>query len=344
MGEAPRQVAVLQELMERTAPVTGEAFLRVLTRGLAELIDVDHAFIAFAVDNPPSRVRVEASWFKGADRESWEYDLEGQPCRLPYNGEPTFIPCDVGQRFDKKRDSGYESFIGIPLRDDAGQVVGHLSVYGARPLDPDGEELYLAGLFAQRAEAEARRAALEIQLRETVADLERANKRLHEESTTDALTGLINRRAFADVADREVRRARRNGRDVGLVFMDLDHFKAVNDQHGHAAGDRVLVEAAVALRSAVRGEVDTAARIGGEEFVVLMPEASASVMARVAGQILAAVRDLTVQVEGAVVRPTCSVGHSVLTDGDRSWEDLLARADGALYQAKEQGRDCAVCA
>ncbi len=332
-------LTIIHELMKRTAPLTGEKFFRALTQGLAELINVEQRFIAFATDTPPSRVRVEASWFKGQDRESWEYDLVGNPCRLPHEGRPTFIPCDVGQKFISKKDSGYQSFIGLPLCDSETSVIGHLAAYASREMAPGGPDLQICELFAQRAEAEARRNIMANDLRRTVLALETVNERLKEESSTDSLTGLMNRRTYVETAEREFRRARRNDRDVGLLFIDLNHFKAVNDNHGHAVGDKVLVASAAAIRSAIRQEVDSVARFGGEEFVVLMPEAGETVTKRVAASILEAVRSVAINLDGAELCPTCSIGHTIMRDSDDSWEDMLVRSDSALYHAKDQGRD-----
>jgi diguanylate cyclase (GGDEF)-like protein len=344
MASEDRTVSVIQELFERTAPLTGEAFFRALTRGLAELINVDHCFIATAMDRPPTKVHVEASWYKGGERKSWDYKLAGNPCQLAYDGEVTFIPCDVGDRFESKKESGYQCFIGVPLRETNGDVIGHLAVYSSEALDPDGDDLRIAELFAARAEGEARQVVVENELQDTVKELARANETLVAKSTTDPLTGLFNREAFADIAHREFRRARRNGRSVAMIFIDLDHFKDVNDRHGHAVGNKVLVEVASVLRRAGRSDVDTQARIGSEEFVILVPEAEPEVTERVAASIVEAVHGVTIVAKYDVLRPTCSAGYAVIADDDVNWEGLLNRADAAMYRAKEHGRDRAVAA
>jgi diguanylate cyclase (GGDEF)-like protein/PAS domain S-box-containing protein len=149
---------------------------------------------------------------------------------------------------------------------------------------------------------------------------------------TDQLTGLPNRRSWDEELRRELERAKRAGHSVTMAFLDLDHFKSFNDDHGHPAGDALLREAANAWRLSIR-TTDVVARIGGEEFGVLFPHCPPG-----------NAPDLLERLRGATPRgQTCSAGIAVW-DGQESAEDLMRRADAALYEAKEGGRDCAVVA
>ncbi len=189
----------------------------------------------------------------------------------------------------------------------------------------------LAAHFARlnnrlRREA-ARRMAVEERLREHQAELFRL-------ANTDALTGLWNRHRFEEVAGREIRRARRYGHPLSVIFMDLDHFKPINDQYGHAAGDDVLRTVAELIRECLR-ESDSVCRWGGEEFLVLVPHGCPEDAYRLAERIRQRVKDCH-DAEGGGI--TASLGVASLGESE-DLHGLLQRADGALYQAKEAGRD-----
>lgn len=165
------------------------------------------------------------------------------------------------------------------------------------------------------------------------ARLERDRARLSRDALTDPLTGLANRRAFDAALGREVQLSHASGRPLSLVTLDLDHFKAVNDTHGHEAGDRVLMALAALLRQQVRSS-DLPARWGGEEFVWLLPGASASAAGRAAERLRLAV----VSHEFGCGRLTVSLGVATLRPGE-SGAALFMRADGALYRAKSLSRN-----
>jgi diguanylate cyclase (GGDEF)-like protein len=159
-------------------------------------------------------------------------------------------------------------------------------------------------------------------------------RRLGELARTDPLTGLPNRRAFDERFASEVARARRYGHRLALALMDLDHFKRVNDDYGHTAGDELLREAALRLQGSVRaGEV--VARFGGDEFAWLLPEADVGAAELAADRVR---RTLSERPVGPLIRATLSVGVACLEQsGDGP--ALLRRADGALMAAKAAGRD-----
>ncbi|MBT6095122.1 MAG: GAF domain-containing sensor histidine kinase [Rhodospirillaceae bacterium] len=152
-----RHFDLLLSVFRDTAGTVGEDCLRALVRGLGELLNAETTFIARALDHPVSRVRALAAWKDGKFRDAWDYDLVGNPCLLTYNGEPTFIPCDVGQQFPKKGDSGYQSYIGVPLKDTDGGIIGHIAVYASKTRSFDDFSVELARLCGLRAEAEVRR-------------------------------------------------------------------------------------------------------------------------------------------------------------------------------------------
>jgi len=173
---------------------------------------------------------------------------------------------------------------------------------------------------------------------------------LRQLATRDALTGLLNRRAFDAMLAEEVERAHRFGHPLTLIVLDLDHFKAINDTHGHPAGDAVLTAVARVFAGQVRS-IDRVARIGGEEFAVLLMVTAKDDGMVVAKRIVEAVQAQPVVVAGGeTLRVTVSAGVAALvTHGDAEAEaetgtELMAAADQALYAAKRAGRDCAVLA
>jgi diguanylate cyclase (GGDEF)-like protein/PAS domain S-box-containing protein len=154
---------------------------------------------------------------------------------------------------------------------------------------------------------------------------------------TDGLTGLYNRRAFIEGLEQEIARQKRYGKSLTVIMVDLDHFKKINDAHGHAGGDDVLRHFADVLRQTIR-ETDIPGRLGGEEFAVLLPETDAEQAAQLARRFGQAIRSATVRTESGNISFTASIGISRLVPDDTP-DSLLARADQALYRAKEGGRD-----
>jgi diguanylate cyclase (GGDEF)-like protein len=170
-----------------------------------------------------------------------------------------------------------------------------------------------------------------------------ANLRLREtlrsQSIRDALTGLHNRRHMEESLERELRRAARAQYAVGVLMIDLDYFKHFNDTFGHAAGDTALKEVGLTLRAQIRGG-DIACRYGGEEFVVILPEAGLEASRKRADDLRESVRHLNIRHEGqAMGAITLSVGVAVFPLHGASATDLLRAADAALYLAKQGGRD-----
>ena len=169
-------------------------------------------------------------------------------------------------------------------------------------------------------------------------ELIRKNIELEAISITDALTSLYNRRHLMNVLEREFQQFARNGQNFTLMMVDLDHFKAVNDNFGHPAGDAVLVMAARILRDAIRG-VDYAARFGGEEFIVLLTATGVDEAEASAERIRSRLADSTINHGNNRITVTASIGLAeVIREGDTPGA-LIARADAALYDAKQQGRN-----
>jgi diguanylate cyclase (GGDEF)-like protein len=211
----------------------------------------------------------------------------------------------------------------FPLR--AGETTAGTLVCGTRRRDglPDAAQAELGMLALQAAAAIARTTLYE------------QAERL---ATTDGLTGLINRRTLNAQLTARVREAQRYRRPLSLLLIDIDHFKKVNDTHGHPAGDAVLRGVAAVARAQAR-ETDLVARYGGEEMAVVLPETDAAGARTIAERLRAAVEGTAHATEHGTLRVTISVGVATWPGGGQTAEELLTTADRALYRAKQTGRN-----
>jgi diguanylate cyclase (GGDEF)-like protein len=164
------------------------------------------------------------------------------------------------------------------------------------------------------------------------AALRASEERFRALAVSDPLTGLSNYRRLLTVLEAELRRSDRTGRTFAVLFLDLDHLKRINDKHGHLVGSRALCRLADVLRRTCRA-VDTAARFGGDEFAIVLPEADRAAARRVARRVM---EDL--EADGEVPRISVSIGYAVFPRHAKTVKELLAAADQALYAAKARGR------
>jgi len=216
------------------------------------------------------------------------------------------------------------------------------------PLVAQGEALGLlyvgtapAGTPAGRPLTEARRRLVEAVAEQVALGL--ANVKLREvlrsQSIRDPLTGLFNRRYMEETLEREVRRSQRAGRPMAVIMADIDHFKQINDAFDHDAGDAMLRELGALFQRNLRRE-DIACRFGGEEFVLVLHDASLEDAARRAEDLRDSVKQMRVSDRSRVIGPvTMSLGVAIFPDHGATGEVLLRAADAALYRAKREGRD-----
>ncbi len=172
------------------------------------------------------------------------------------------------------------------------------------------------------------------------AQLLKAREDLREQATRDSLTRLWNRSSILAELAREVARSEREARPLGVVIVDLDHFKHVNDTHGHLAGDAVLREAARRMQNGIR-QYDSIGRYGGEEFLILFPGCGAAESFAQADRLRKQLGQAEMSVNGSSLRITASFGVTVAMPGETcTQESLIRKADEALYAAKKSGRNC----
>ena len=204
----------------------------------------------------------------------------------------------------------------------------------------------MRGLGPKLPDLNERNRELEALVQARALALELAIERLERERSTDWLTDISNRRNFEHMLAQEWNRAIRSGLPLGLVILDVDHFKRFNDKYGHLAGDGCLLALGHALARAARRAGDLVARYGGEEFVVLLPDTTVAHALRVASQIQLGVWSLSLPHTGTTAGiVTCSIGVACLTVTEQlTSNELVWRADAALYRAKRSGRNCTVLA
>jgi diguanylate cyclase (GGDEF)-like protein len=216
--------------------------------------------------------------------------------------------------------------IAVPLiRGD--RTMGVLALYGRSIPEPfEREDVSTLGSFAAQASVAVENVLL--------------HKEAQRLSITDGLTGVWNRRYLQLTLTKEIERGQRFGRPLSVLMMDIDHFKNVNDAHGHQVGDEVLVELTRRAMSTIRGQIDALARYGGEEFVVVLPETPSDGARVVADKIRAVIRHRPFVEEGNTSVPlTVSIGVASFPEDGATADELIRAADLAMYRAKEAGRD-----
>ncbi len=182
------------------------------------------------------------------------------------------------------------------------------------------------------------------QLTEQNALLENMNTLLQTLATTDPLTGVANRRKLVEEGNSELLRAQRFGQPLSLLILDIDNFKLVNDSWGHPVGDQVICTIARTCGQAVRANLDIVARIGGEEFAILLPQTDFDAALDMAQRLCNIIAKLPIDTGiPDIIKCTVSIGVAALTPAIHSFEQLLLEADRALYQAKDAGRNCISC-
>ncbi|MGJ5090560.1 sensor domain-containing diguanylate cyclase [Bradyrhizobium oligotrophicum] len=196
----------------------------------------------------------------------------------------------------------------------------------------------LRSLLRRIGLAEERTKEAELRATENALQFQDDLTRLQRLADQDFLTGLMNRRAFVAAAEDAMQYCRRYKRGLGTLMIDIDHFKKINDTHGHAVGDQAIKEVATIINSSIR-TTDKAARFGGEEFVVLLREIDQPTALLLADRIRRNIEVATIENGSTCVPATVSIGLSLLEDGDRDIQDMIERADQGLYAAKTSGRN-----
>lgn len=242
-------------------------------------------------------------------------------CDIAAETDRPLVAESVRQRLSGEVEGVHHVFCG--LRKD-GAVID-VEAHGST-MDIDGQRVLISMVMDVTERSRAEREVRELQ------------ERLREQSTHDALTGLFNRRYLEETLGRELLSAERHGHPVSLIMGDLDHFKAVNDRHGHLAGDEVLRVFGALLKQHARGS-DIYCRYGGEEFLLVLPQMAQDSAVERVEQLRAALAANPVSHGTSLIAVTASFGVATFPGDGRTGDALIAAADNALYAAKEAGRN-----
>jgi two-component system cell cycle response regulator len=247
---------------------------------------------------------------------------------LPAAGEWTDRDEDIYVFDPELRMKGFESLYLLPLlvKD---EVVGTFTVAARRPGAFPGDRREMLGVIANQV-------AISLQNG-------RMYQALEEQATTDGLTGLVNHRTFQERFSAMLGRADRHRFKVALLLTDIDHFKRINDSYGHPTGDQVLKRVASILKGSAR-KIDIVARYGGEEFAIVLEGTDRNGARQLAERIRQEVEEQSFDSSKGRFQATLSLGVAVYPDDARSKQDVITRADQALYAAKHGGRNRTVCA
>lgn len=331
LSQRNHELAVLNQMSELLqACHEEEDTYRVVTSICQQLFSADSGCLSI-MDQAQTRLQMVRFW--GHPPEGSPTSETDVACRidsgtaysLEHGGPGALCPC---LRFSRDKEC-----LCVPISSND-RLLGILSLCPRQNRAGSGES-------GERCDQEAQRMLL-TRVAEQYA-LSLANLRLREtlrmESIRDPLTGLYNRRYMEESLAREARRAHRHHTAIGIIMLDIDFFKQVNDQYGHEVGDRVLQKLGLFFQQYTRGE-DIACRYGGEEFLVILPEASLQTVVQRAEELRTNVKYLRVTTEeGTSLRITISAGLAVLPDHSAQVKDVVKIADNALYQAKHNGRD-----
>jgi len=303
------------------------------------------------VDDDPDTVRLIRSWFRGKPYEVLDAGNGEDGLKLAVAERPDLILLDL-------RMPGRDGIsVARELRqEESTRLIPVILLTAIRDLDAKveafaaGVDDYVTKPFAfeeidARIQSNLRKGEFLRGLQLQVQDLSADKHQLEQSLQLDEKTGLYNFREFQRRLKQEWERAVRYQTPLSLVFLDVDHFKSINDRLGHQAGDRVLREFAILVQGTARAN-DVAARYGGEEFALILPHTDGAQAARVADRLLRSVREFVFVEDETPTRMTVSAGlaNYPASSGIDSVDTLVRAADVALYRAKDAGRDCVVVA
>ncbi|MES9994083.1 MAG: EAL domain-containing protein [Candidatus Thiodiazotropha sp.] len=330
ISERKRAAETLHTLVQSMVGITGGDFFKHVALELCYWFDADSVNIGELVDK--NRINALATIINNESIDEYSYTLSGTPCEIVINGGAQLYPQGVQDIFPSSENLAIQKaqgYAGTPITDLSGKVIGIVWVTSSKPLFMEPEWVSVMNIIAARISAEIERM--------------RAMDKLEHQATFDALTELPNRRMLIDRLSQARARCLRHDHRGAVMFMDLDHFKTINDSLGHNIGDLLLQEVAHRLTQQIRDE-DTASRLGGDEFVVLFselsgdPQQAAQHAQQAARKILQTISQ-PYTIHGNELHVTLSIGIVVFPMTDESAEDILKFADTAMYRAKEAGRD-----
>ncbi len=329
-GEIKRQIEedAFRDIVEGTSSRVGDEFFRSLVLHLAKALPVKYAYVNESIDIKELECSTLAGWDSDSFIEKQIFNAIDTPGEEVLAGMLAFHPrniADAYPTFHRQLDSKVVSYAGVPCFDAQFKIIGYLAVMDDRPMLDKKRTLSILKIFAARAGAEMER--------------KRTENAMRDMAYHDALTGLPNRILLHDRLEMSLIQAQRNNSLVGLLYIDFDHFKQINDTLGHDVGDKLLQEVGSRLKGCIRQQ-DTVARLGGDEFILLLPEISNRDDAGLLAQKLLDVVRPPVCIDQHKLNITLSIGIGLYPKDGKDSKSLIKCADEALYAAKKNGRDC----
>ena len=327
ISEQVRSAHILSNIAKGISAKIGADFFHSLVSYLTETLGVSYALVG-ELNASRDRVKTLAYCSRGGTLDALEYQLAGTPCAAVVSDGPQVYSDHVAELFAEDHPLsalGIRNYCGAPLIDSRGTVFGVLCTFDPAPITNTAEVSDIIRIFASRASAEMERL--------------KAEEIIREQALHDPLTGLANRRLYQERLALAVASSQRSGARFGLLFLDLDHFKQINDRLGHDAGDQVLVEAASRLSECFKRRSDTICRQGGDEFAVILTEVNGR--KDLLGQAERLVKEFArpVWINGIEVRVTASMGLSMYPEDADEAKDLEMASDRGMYLAKRSGRN-----
>ena len=315
----------LRSVVEGMAAVTSKDFFYSLVYHLTCALSVSYAFVTECLKTSPERVCTLAFWCKEDFGENFAYAIENTPCEQVIAGLSCHYPRKLQSIFPLDHDLvklNAESYVGVPLINSSGRILGHLVIIDERPIEDGSTELSILKIFAAKAAAELER--------------QKTEKQLAYDALYDRLTDLPNRVLLNNHLNRAWEKYRRNPNfKFAIFFIDLNRFKYVNDSLGHKSGDLLLVAIAQRLKACLRAS-DILARLGGDEFAILVEDIQMGQATKLAQRIQQSLRD-PFHLGIHEVFASVSIGIAFSEPSLNSPEDLLRNADIAMYKAKALG-------
>ncbi|GAA0853224.1 sensor domain-containing diguanylate cyclase [Aliiglaciecola litoralis] len=356
-------VNAIRHILNVEQNLSGIEYLKVLLSNIAKELGFKYVFIGHTNPNRPNTIETDVVYKNGALQPNFDYELMDTPCKKVMSGQRVCVHEDmVFEKFPNDallQEMGIRSYAGSPTISPRGELLGLLVLADDKPMH-NGEQLSpLVEFLAQRITAEYERFKIEhdlhtiieqrtealessnAHLRRTIEELEVTKRELEQRNHTDALTAVHRREWFTELAVAELKIAKRNHYPLALLFIDLDHFKSVNDSYGHVTGDLVLKEAAARISRNIR-ETDILGRFGGEEFVLLSPFADTESSMYLAERIRNEISNIPIHTSTRDISITVSIGIATLDNDEYELISLMEHADSALYQAKNSGRNTCI--
>ncbi len=328
-GEIKRHIEeeAFRQIVEGTSSRVGDEFFRSLVRHLAKALPVKYAFVNESFNLKELQCSTLAGWGGNDFVEKKIFNAMDTPGEEVLAGMLAFHPQQVTNSYPTDQsllDLKVTSYAGVPCFDSHYKIIGHLAVMDDKPMLDKRRTLSILKIFAARAGAELER--------------KRTENAMQDMAYHDALTGLPNRILLNDRLEMALISAQRNNNSAGLLFIDFDRFKQVNDTLGHDVGDKLLQAVGNRLTECLRQQ-DTVARLGGDEFILLFPEISQREDAgKLAQKLLEKIRP-TFIIGQHELNITLSIGIALYPDDAKDAKSLIKYADEALYVAKDRGRD-----